>query len=99
MSITKLLKHYIRELKTKIIASKSHIMPGGNRHIVERHILNEMGIRAQTGIFEKAFYKNKRSYNSRSDSVPQSNSHKGIRMEDQTTPAIQKNRNHPWIEK
>lgn len=51
--------YYIRELKTKTIVSKSHIMPGGNRHIVERHILKEMGIRAHTGIFKKAFYKNK----------------------------------------
>lgn len=49
--------HYIQELKTKIIANKWHIMPGSNRHVVERHILNDMGIR--TGIFKKAFHKNK----------------------------------------
>lgn len=33
-------------------------MPSGNRHVVERHKLNEMGIWAQTGIFKKAFHKN-----------------------------------------
>lgn len=71
-------------------------MPGGIRHIVERHILNETGIWAQTGIFKKAFCKNKIcNYNSRSKLVPQLNSHKGIRMEAQTTPAIQKNKDHP----